>query len=389
MIRSVLAFATGGTTLTHAAGPAAIELYLDDPHDTRLMMSLKSYLAQASFTETRIYNRPFTLESLIGLFLRSILPEHTPATTLVAGRPVRFAGDRADDALGERRLRHSYAQAGWPDIDTALEPEAAGYRFARALTAPTTVLIGDFGGGTSDFSIIRFEPGSARPVVPLGHAGIGIAGDSFDYRIVDAVISPLLGKNTTYAPAGQSLPVPPEWFSSFARWHRLSLMSAPRTLRDIEAVMRTAEHPDRLAGLLTVLREGLGYELYRAVSAAKATLSNQPEATLHFDHTGLHIEQTITRDAFETWIAPDLHRIGGTIDAALHEASLSPDAIDKVFLTGGTSLVPAVRSLFTARFGAGGVSGGGEFVSVAEGLALIGRDRAHSRHTAGAHAWNR
>jgi hypothetical chaperone protein len=389
VIRSVLAFATHGTTLTHAAGPAAIELYLDDPHDTRLMMSLKSYLAQASFTETRVYNRPFTLEALIGLFLQSILPKHTQATALVAGRPVRFAGDRADDALGERRLRQSYARAGWPDIDIALEPEAAGYRFARALAAPATVLIGDFGGGTSDFSIIRFEPGSGRPVTPLGHAGIGIAGDSFDYRIVDAVVSPLLGKNTTYAPAGQSLPVPPEWFSSFARWHRLSLMSAPKTLRDIEAVMRTAEHPDRLAGLLTILREGLGYELYRTVSATKAALSNAPQATLSFRHADLHIEHTVTRDAFETWIVPDLARIGATIDAALHEAGLEPDAIDKVFLTGGTSLVPAVRALFTARFGNERVSGGGEFVSVAEGLALIGRDRAHSPILEGAPAWNR
>ncbi len=71
---------------------------------------------------------------------------------------------------------------------TALEPEAAGYRFARGLAAPATVLIGDFGGGTSDFSVMRFEPGSVRPVVALGHAGVGIAGDTFDYRIMDAVV---------------------------------------------------------------------------------------------------------------------------------------------------------------------------------------------------------
>ena len=89
VIRSVLAFAVDGTTLAHAAGPAAVDLYLDDPHDTRLMMSLKSYLAQASFTETRIFGRPFTLEALIALFLRTILPGHIEGATLVAGRPVR------------------------------------------------------------------------------------------------------------------------------------------------------------------------------------------------------------------------------------------------------------------------------------------------------------
>jgi hypothetical chaperone protein len=43
-----------------------------------------------------------------------------------------------------------------------------------------------------------------------------------------------------------------------------------------------------------------------------------------------------------------------------------------VFLTGGTAFVPAVRRLFAERFGAGRMAGGGEFVSVAEGLALMG-----------------
>jgi hypothetical chaperone protein len=45
-----------------------------------------------------------------------------------------------------------------------------------------------------------------------------------------------------------------------------------------------------------------------------------------------------------------------------------------IFLTGGTSFVLAVRQIFTARFGMDRISAGGEFVSVAEGLALIGRD---------------
>ena len=378
VVRSVLCFAAADGSarpVEHAIGPDAVERHLDDPLDTRLMMSLKSYLAQASFTETRVLGRPYTLEALLGIFLRAVLPGAAGATTLIAGRPVRFVGERADDALGERRLRGAYALAGWNTIETALEPEAAGYRFARALDAPATVLIGDFGGGTSDFSVMRFEPAGARPAIPLGHAGIGIAGDSFDFRIVDQVVSPKLGKGSTYSPSAQALPVPPDWFTSFARWHRLSLMAAPRTLRDIEAVMRTASHPERLASLLAVLRGGLGYELYQAVSGVKAALSAAPETILRFDHAGIRIEEVVRRDAFEEWIAPDIARLGTTVDAALHDAGVEESEVDRVFLTGGTSLVPAVRRLFASRFGAERLSGGGEFVSVAEGLALIGRDR--------------
>jgi hypothetical chaperone protein len=388
VIRSVLCFWNDGerdrVVLRHAVGPAAIEAYLDDPLDSRLMMSLKSYLAQRSFTDTRVFGRPFTLEGLIGLFLGAILPARNDAgaedAVLVAGRPVRFAGDTPDDGFGEQRLRASYQAAGWADIQTALEPEAAGYRFARGLTAPATVLIGDFGGGTSDFSVMRFEPGSNRPVQALGHSGIGIAGDTFDYRIVDHVVSPRLGKGTTYRPGGTDLPVPPEYFSSFARWHRLSLMRAPKTMRDIEAVARTAQYPDRLNALLRLIRDELGYELYRTVSGVKAALSRAETAELRFRHADFAIEVTISRSDFEHWIAPDIARIAATVDTALAEAGLREEAIDRVFLTGGTSLVPAVRGIFTTRFGADRVTGGGgEFVSVAEGLALIGRDRLLSR----------
>jgi hypothetical chaperone protein len=378
VIRSVLCFWNDGAkdrvVLRNAIGPAAIEAYLDDPLESRLMMSLKTYLAQRSFSETRVFGRPFTLEGLIGLFLGAILPAPGDGV-LVAGRPVRFAGETADDAFGEERLRASYGAAGWGDIEVALEPEAAGYRFARGLQAPATVLIGDFGGGTSDFSVMRFEPGSNRPVTALGHAGVGIAGDTFDYRIVDHVVSPRLGKGTTYRPGGTDLPVPPEYYSSFARWHRLSLMRAPKTMRDIEAVARTAMYPDRLRALLRLIRDELGYELYRTVSGVKAGLSRAETAVLRFHHADFAIDEVIAREDFEHWIAPDIARIAATVDVALAQAGLGEDAIDRVFLTGGTSLVPAVRGLFTARFGVERVTGGGEFVSVAEGLALIGRDR--------------
>ena len=382
VIRSVLCFWTDGDPKhlgpRHAIGAAAIETWLDDPQDSRLMMSLKSYLAQSGFTETRVFGRVLTLADLIALFLRGILPDRRSApanTLLVAGRPVRFAGDSPDDALGDRRLRAAYATAGWPDVQTALEPEAAGYRFVRGLTAPATVLIGDFGGGTSDFSVLRFEPGANRTVRALGHAGIGVAGDTFDYRIIDTIVSPRLGKGTTYNVMGTDLPVPPDYYTSFARWHQLSLMRAPRMLRDIEAVARTAAHPDRLRSLLRLIQDERGYALYRAVSDLKVALSRNETAVLRFQHADFAIAETVARADFEHWIAPDLARIGATVDAALAKAGLTQDAIDRVFLTGGTSLVPAVRRLFTARFGTDRVTGGGEFVSVAEGLALIGGDR--------------
>jgi hypothetical chaperone protein len=236
--------------------------------------------------------------------------------------------------------------------------------------------VGDFGGGTSDFSVMRFDPRGTARVTPLGYAGIGIAGDTFDYRIIDNVVSPLLGKGDVYTIMGKDLPVPPDYFTGFARWHRLSLMRSPRTLRAIEEVAAASAHPERLRMLIRLIEEELGYQLYQTVSAVKAELSTRETAVLRFAHAGLAIEREIARHEFEAWIAQDLRRMAATVDQALAAARIRADEIDRVFLTGGTSFVPAVRALFEGRFGAEKVSGGGEFVSVAEGLALIGRDRA-------------
>jgi hypothetical chaperone protein len=200
---------------------------------------------------------------------------------------------------------------------------------------------------------------------------VGVAGDAFDYRIIDRVVSPLLGKGDSYTVMGKPLPVPPGWYGNFARWHRLSLMKAPRTLRDIAEVARTAEHPDRLHRLIRFIEEEAGYALYRAVSAAKAELSRAGTARLDFAQAGLTVAAELRRADFDAWIAPELAQIGGAVDAALADAGLGTGQVDRVFMTGGTSLVPAVRAIFEDRFGAARVVAGGEFVSVAEGLALL------------------
>lgn len=374
VFRSILCFWRDGTGhLRHAAGPDGIAAYLEDPLEARLILSMKSYLAQKSFQETRILGRPYGLEALVGLFLRELLAPFAAdmaGARVIVGRPVRFVGETADDALGEARLRAGFAAAGLPEVQVELEPAAAGHRFASNLTEAATVLVADFGGGTSDFSLLRFEPGG---VTPLGHAGVGVAGDAFDFRIIDHVVSPLLGKGGGYTVMGTELPIPPGWYTSFARWHLLSLMRAPRMLRDIADVARNAAEPERLHHLIQLIEDEVGYELYRAISGVKAALSVKPHASLQFRHADFVVDAEIARTDFEAWIAPELRQIGAAVDAALADAALTAGQVDRVFLTGGSSLVPAVRRLFEKRFGKARVVAGGEFVSVAEGLALMGR----------------
>ena len=90
-----------------------------------------------------------------------------------------------------------------------------------------------------------------------------------------------------------------------------------------------------------------------------------------FRSSGVEIETRIRRSDFETWIGGDLARIDRCVDQVMAKTGLGPQAIDRVFLTGGTSYVPAVRALFVKRFGETRIETGDQLLSIAKGLALI------------------
>jgi hypothetical chaperone protein len=118
------------------------------------------------------------------------------------------------------------------------------------------------------------------------------------------------------------------------------------------------------------------------VSAAKMQLSHAIEGVLSLHVAGVDIERTIQRMEFEKWIAPELAEIDACVDRALREAGLTESQVDRVFLTGGSSFVPAVREQFKARFGAARIETGDQLVSIAYGLSLIAREQDIGRWAA-------
>ncbi|WP_373502608.1 Hsp70 family protein [Aestuariivirga sp.] len=365
----------GGLPLAEA-GPWAIQDFIDSPEDTRFLQSFKSFAASASFTDTAVFTRRYKFEDLLQAFLGR-LREHSGLRDfpqrIVIGRPVTFAGQSPDDALAQRRYETALKVLGFTDITYVLEPVAAAHFYAQGLKRDAVILVGDFGGGTSDFSILRFKatPKGATAEA-LAHSGIGIAGDSFDYRIIDNVVSPRLGKHATYKSWGKTLPVPIHYFASFSRWNELCLMQRPEVLRELRDLARNSSSRAELQSLVDLIEGGVSYELYRTVSQVKAKLSEQELAEFSFNASGVNIEAAISRSDFEKWIAEDLEKIGRTADDAIAKAGLVPADIDRVFLTGGTSFVPAVRHLFERRFPADRIDTGEQLLSIAKGLALIG-----------------
>ena len=377
VFRSALCFWEDAHGLGVEAGPWAIAEYLDFPEGSRFLQSFKSVAALASFEHATVFERRYRFEELGRLFLtRMAVRSHGAldgeAARVVVGRPVDYAGHRPDPALARTRYDAMFGGLG-AEVHYVYEPLGAAFSYAARLTEPATILVADFGGGTSDFSVVRIaEPDAAQRCVPLGHAGIGIAGDRFDARIVDHLVMPLLGKGGSYRSFDKVLEIPGGYFADFADWSRLALMRNRRTLAELEKLRRAALDPAAIGRMIAVIERELGYRLYDAVGQVKRDLSVAETARFAFVGGELEIEAEVTRAAFERWIDPDIIRIAATVDRALTAAETDAAAIDRVFLTGGASLTPRIRRLFADRFGDERIATGDELTSIAHGLALVG-----------------
>ncbi|UVI39571.1 Hsp70 family protein [Qipengyuania spongiae] len=362
--------------LGHEAGPWAIAEFLDFPEGSRFIQSFKSLAADSLFETASLFDKRLRFEELGQIFLSHLVAHAGDALIdlpdrVVVGRPVRYAGARPDPRLAHARYDAMFAALG-ADVHYVYEPMGAAYGFASRLDEPATLLVADFGGGTSDFSVVRVaERGAPRRCLPLGSAGIGIAGDTFDYRIMDHLVLPLLGKGGSYRSFDKVLEIPGGHYADFGDWSRLALMRNRRTLAELSRLQRSATDPAAIARMIAVIEGELGYALYDAIGQVKRALSSETQAEFVFDAPGLRIEAQVERREFESWMAEDLQRIALTVDAALDRAGVAPDQIDHVFLTGGSSQIPAVRRLFEQRFGESRIVRGDELTSIAHGLGLM------------------
>ena len=370
-------------TIASYSGPEGIERYLQADEKGRLMQSLKSFLASRNLQTTEVFGRRFALESLIAKLLRDIRQKaeahwNRSIENVTVGRPVRFLGSASpeDDAYALERLSRSLHEAGFKQIAFDYEPVAAAAYYESTLDHDELILIGDFGGGTSDFSLLRVGPSykrrdsstAARRV--LGNRGLGLAGDAFDAKLIRYLVSPRLGAGTSLKSGDKLLPVPNWFYFKLERWHHLSFLRSRETLHMLESVARQATEPDKVESLLYLVKHDLGFALHRAVQHVKVTLSQAPSARFQFNDGDVEIDLPVTRSEFENWIAEELSAVEESVDTLLTDSGVDTTEVDRVFLTGGSSFVPAVRRIFEGRFGMRRITTGQEFTSVAHGLAL-------------------
>lgn len=377
----------GRDKLASWTGPAGIERYLEKETAGRLIQSLKSFLTSRTLQTTQVFGRRVTIEELIARIIRDLREKAEQyfgvrITSAVAGRPVHFVGAESEDdndfALG--RLREAFVLAGFEEVRFEMEPVAAAAWYESNLERDEVVLIGDFGGGTSDFSLLRAGPSIRRRGRSgedlLGNSGVGVAGDAFDAKIIRHLVSPKLGAGSEMRSLDKLLPIPAWIYRKLEHWHHLSFLKAKDTINLLASIRAQAVEPEKIDALIHLVNEDLGYPLHQSVQKTKMDLSAAVFARFDFSDGAVEIGAEATRSCFERWIEPEIHALEASIDALLGDSGVNPREVDVVFLTGGSSLVPAVRRIFERRFGPERIRTGNEFTSVVRGLALKAREHA-------------
>jgi hypothetical chaperone protein len=340
------------------------------------MRALKSILGSPLiYEETSLGGRKVRLARVVEIFLRHLKNKAEAfvgqeITAVVHGRPVRFDDDDKADAKAQEVLEAIARGAGFRDVTFVYEPIAAVHYFEQTVESEELVLIADIGGGTSDFSIVRVGPRlrerADRRGDVLATAGARLGGTDFDTALSLTAVMPLLGLGTRLVE--KDLPMPKALYHELATWATINFAYTYRNERELAKLVSLAREPAKVERLLRLMRQRLGHRLAFAVEDTKIALSAQGCAAvpLAFLEPGLTV--MATRADFDCAIEPGTDRLYKTANDCIAAAGLRPAAVDTIFLTGGSSRVPAVRTAIGRVAPSARLAGNCDLLSVALGL---------------------
>ena len=355
-------------------GSDAVQRYLTELEDGgiggRLMLSIKTLLPEANFDYTTVagFGR-LTAEDLVAKFLE-ILKQFAEAQFalefdgVVLGRPVQFG------ELAVTRLERAAKIAGFKEVVFWLEPVAAALAYEMTAPKDELVCVVDIGGGTSDVCVI--ETSASRSALPdrLGDikavGGVYEAGDELSAQIMKHKLAPRFGAGSTFKSLGKTLPFPAHIIYKLSKWHRINLLNNRGDRETLQSILPSTDRPADVTRLLNLIDNHYGFELFRAIDEAKKHLSGNNRAVVRFNPLDLCEMMEILE--FEEMIAAVTQQIEASIFNCLKTASVKPNEIDRILLTGGTSQVPLINRMVVNIFGAEKILRPDYFSSVATGL---------------------
>jgi hypothetical chaperone protein len=369
--------------LKYVVGKEAIEAYVSDGMSGRFMKSIKRILPRSSFIETKVHNSKLNASDLVTFILKELKQKADLITGVdgqkaVIGRPVFFDDDdTTKDALAQNRLYKAATNAGFSNVRFQFEPIGAAFAYERTLKQKEKVLVADLGGGTTDFTFLSLDPERAgakeRQSDIIANGGIYIGGDSFDSSFMWEKGTPYFGKHTLYEAApGKMLKVPVSLFANICSWEQMNFFNGQKIKNDLENYYHYSKKDRQFKNLITLTENNLGYSVFQSIEQSKLELSAGLKTQFSYSKMGIEIDEQVSRAEYDQIIQKDINKISNYLDEFLQKNNIEIAQIDSLFLTGGTSMVLAVRNLFSNRFPNKPIHSGDNFISVAKGLAYSG-----------------
>lgn len=398
---STLAIATGqGPALlplegTHVTIPSAVFFGFDREHaflvgregigayvegvQGRLLRSLKSILGSPLVHEkTPIFRKRMAFSEIIRLYIaelkrRAETQLDAPIDAVVMGRPVHFVNNDAEgDRQAEESLRQIAEAVGFKHVSFQFEPVAAALDFERQVSRETLVLVADIGGGTSDFTVVRLSPqrhgATDRGADLLANGGLRLGGTNFDTALSMEAFMPLLGHRSPQRRQELEVPAGPFWDLSI--WSSVHLLYEPKRMLEIRSIRQSALYPELIDRLIRIIDHRRAHSVLMQVEETKIALSDAASHTAVVDWIEPGLTVTATQQAFVAATAQHFARLKATTLACIKDAGITPDQIDAIYFTGGTSQIPTVRAAIAGCCPAAQQVDGDRFGSVGLGLAV-------------------
>lgn len=375
LMRSLLYFPTSDICYY---GAEALKLYLANDMEGRLFRSFKSHLPNQNYLGTALDNRMLTLETLVGLFLLEIRKRSekilgTSITKAVIGKPARYSMDEVADEFAVQRMRKAAAYAGFSEVRFVPEPLAAALDFRREISEDKTILIGDFGGGTSDFTIMKITKNAFQKSDVLGVDGCPLAGDALDSVFMSARLNKSFGAQAQYRMplSNNLLKMPSSIMDRLNKPSQIVHLKERETYQFIKEVQKCAlksEDKKAIERLFVMIEDQQIFQFFEEIEQTKKSLSKKPTAKFKFDYPDLETEDIFSIVEFENWSDSVKSNIFSALDRCLSQSGLREDQIDYVFLTGGTAHVPFIQAEFKRRFGKEKMQTKNYFHSILSGL---------------------
>jgi len=358
-------------------GRAAIAEYLDH-YDGRLMRALKSILGSSLIGETtQVGERRKDFRAIIGLYIAELKARAerfagTPIERVVLGRPVRFVdGDDIADARAEAELRAIAEAQGFRDISFEFEPLAAARAYQAGLSRRETVLVADIGGGTSDFSVIELAPPGQGDHI-LANGGCHIGGTDFDTRLSLATVMRDMGYRGRLK---SGLEMPGLYYHQLATWHLINFLYTQKIMAGVRQLHHQAADRRQTQRLITTLETRAGHAIASRIEQAKIALSDRAFTRIDLHDIDPGWSHDMTQGDLGQAVAADVQRIVDAATATVVKSGLAPDAIETLFMTGGSTALPGFEAAMRAAFPGARIHYGDRFASVAQGLGLAAREQ--------------